>query len=80
MRWFFIFLLKFYKKTLSPMLGKNCIFTPTCSVYGMEAYREFGVVKGTWLTAKRVLRCGPWSKGGFDPVPYRFGGIIKWTL
>ena len=80
MRWFFIILLKIYKITISPLLGKNCIYTPTCSVYAMEAYKSFGSIIGTWLTAKRVLSCGPWGKGGFQPVPHNFGGKIKWTL
>ncbi len=80
MRWICIFLLKIYKITLSPLIGKNCIFYPTCSVYSMEAYKSFGFFKGSYLTAKRLLKCGPWSKGGFDPVPYKFGGKIKWVL
>ena len=46
----------------------------------MEAYRTFGFFKGSYLTAKRLIRCGPWSKGGFDPVPYKFGGNIKWVI
>ena len=80
MRWVCIALLKLYKLVLSPIIGRNCIFYPTCSVYSMEAYRMFGFFKGSYLTAKRLIRCGPWSKGGFDPVPYKFGGNIKWVI
>jgi len=79
-RYVFIFLLKIYKAVLSPLVGKTCIYTPTCSVYAMEAYREYGSVIGSWLTLKRLLKCGPWCKGRFDPVPYRLGGKIKWTF
>ena len=46
----------------------------------MEAYRVHGFFKGSWLTAKRLVKCGPWSKGGFDPIPYKFGGNIKWVI
>lgn len=80
MKWICIGLLKVYKAVLSPMLGKSCIYTPTCSVYGMEAFREFGTLKGGILTLKRVLRCAPWGKGGFDPIPYHFKGDLKWML
>lgn len=80
MKWFCIFLLKIYKATLSKLLGKTCIFTPTCSVYAMEAYREHGFFGGSYLTARRLLRCAPWNKGGFDSVPPNLKGEIKWSL
>jgi len=80
MKWICIGLLKLYKLFLSPVMGKNCLFYPTCSVYSMEAYRLHGFFVGSWLTAKRLVKCGPWSKGGFDPVPYKFGGKIKWVI
>lgn len=80
MKWICIALLKFYKKVISPLKGKKCGFYPTCSVYAMEAYREFGFFKGSFLTLRRVLKCGPWSQGGFDPVPHKFGGNIKWVI
>ena len=80
MKWICIGLLKLYKVFLSPFIGKNCLFYPTCSVYSMEAYYTHGFFKGSWLTAKRLVRCGPWSKGGFDPIPYKFGGNIKWVI
>ena len=73
-------MLKVYKMILSPIMGRQCLFYPTCSVYSMEAYLTHGFFKGSWLTAKRLVRCGPWSKGGFDPIPYKFGGSIKWVI
>lgn len=80
MKWFCILLLKLYKATLSKLLGKKCIFTPTCSVYSMEAYRRHGFFKGSYLTAKRVAKCAPWGKGGIDLVPLNLKGEIKWSL
>jgi putative membrane protein insertion efficiency factor len=64
-----ILLLRFYKIAISPFLGNVCRFTPSCSAYAEEAITKHGLFKGTWLAAKRLLRCGPWSQGGFDPVP-----------
>ena len=75
-----ILLLKAYKATLSKLLGKNCIFTPSCSVYSMECYANYNFFTATWLTLKRLCRCGPWSNGGFDPVPYNLKGKGKWFL
>lgn len=67
----FELLIRLYQVTLSKFLGGQCRYWPTCSHYGLEAYREHGVVRGTWLTARRVLRCHPFVKGGYDPVPPR---------
>jgi uncharacterized protein len=65
-----IYLIKLYKKYLSPLQRYNhCIYTPTCSQYGIEAIEKYGAVKGTYLTCKRILRCNPFAKGGYDPVP-----------
>ncbi|ELY9176242.1 membrane protein insertion efficiency factor YidD [Escherichia coli] len=58
-----------YQRLISPLLGPHCRFTPTCSSYGIEALRRFGVIKGSWLTVKRVLKCHPLHPGGDDPVP-----------
>jgi putative membrane protein insertion efficiency factor len=67
--------IRFYKRFISPMLPPACRFTPTCSVYAMEAIRTHGPAKGAWLAGKRLLRCHPitWLGGssGFDPVPPR---------
>ncbi|QEH39788.1 membrane protein insertion efficiency factor YidD [Chitinophaga sp. XS-30] len=65
----FIFLIKLYQWCLSPFLGSSCRFTPTCSQYGLEAYQKHGIFRGTWLTARRILRCHPWGGHGHDPVP-----------
>ena len=67
--WFFLLLIKVYQYAISPMLGGNCRFTPTCSQYGVEAIRKYGAFKGGWLTLKRIGRCHPWGKHGHDPVP-----------
>jgi len=65
---FLIILLRFYKAAISPYLGNNCRFTPTCSEYAMEAIGRYGALKGSWLAIKRLLRCHPFCKGGYDPV------------
>ena len=62
-------LIKFYQAAISPHLGKNCKYIPTCAQYGLEAIERFGVCKGMLLTIWRILRCNPFSKGGYDPVP-----------
>jgi uncharacterized protein len=62
-------LIKVYRYFISPLLGNQCRFYPTCSHYGEEAYQRFGIIKGSWLTIKRIVKCHPWHSGGFDPVP-----------
>ena len=64
-----LILLKFYKRVISPTLPMACRFYPTCSEYMMEAIMTHGVLKGLALGAYRLLRCNPFCKGGFDPVP-----------
>ncbi len=64
--------IRLYRKTLSPFIGQQCRFEPTCSHYGEEAITKHGALRGTILTVWRILRCGPWSKGGYDPVPETF--------
>ena len=64
-----ILLIKIYQLTLSPFIGRNCRYTPTCSNYGIEAIRKYGAIKGGWLTIKRVASCNPWGGSGYDPVP-----------
>lgn len=66
---FLIGLIKLYQMTLSPLIGRACRYTPTCSNYGIEAIRKYGPIKGSWLTLKRVLSCNPWGGSGYDPVP-----------
>ncbi len=62
-------LLRFYKRRISPLLPNACRFTPTCSEYAMEAIEKHGVIRGTGLAIWRILRCNPFCKGGYDPVP-----------
>lgn len=64
-----IALVRLYKKLLSPMLPPACRFHPTCSAYAEEAVRRHGALRGSALAVRRVLRCHPWNRGGFDPVP-----------
>lgn len=65
----FIWLIKLYQLILSPIMGRSCRFTPTCSHYGIQALRKYGLFKGIWLTVKRISRCHPWGGQGYDPVP-----------
>ncbi|ADL06794.1 MULTISPECIES: membrane protein insertion efficiency factor YidD [Lacrimispora] len=65
-----ILLIRGYQKYLSPLkIRTHCIYTPTCSQYAIEALTKYGVLKGTFLACKRILRCNPFAKGGYDPVP-----------
>lgn len=64
-----VLLIKLYRYALSPLLGNNCRFHPSCSVYAVEAIQKYGPWRGTWLAVKRIGRCHPWSQGGYDPVP-----------
>jgi putative membrane protein insertion efficiency factor len=65
----FVWLILLYRATLSPFIGGQCRYDPTCSRYGLEAYRLHGPIRGTRLTIGRILRCHPFVKGGYDPVP-----------
>ena len=62
-------LIRLYQLTLSPWLGRQCRYEPTCSHYAAEALQRFGVRRGVWLAAKRIGRCHPWGRSGYDPVP-----------
>ena len=64
-----IFLVFIYKKLISPLLPPACIYSPSCSTYAVEALKKHGPLKGSFLSVKRILRCHPFSKGGYDPVP-----------
>lgn len=59
-----------YRATLSPFIGGQCRFEPTCSIYALTAYERFGARWGTWLTIKRLCRCQPFCRRGYDPVPW----------
>ncbi|MEH7389026.1 membrane protein insertion efficiency factor YidD [Bacillus sp. JJ1474] len=64
-------LIRFYQIVISPLKPPTCRFYPTCSHYGLEAVKRFGVLKGGWLTIKRIMKCHPFHPGGFDPVPQK---------
>ncbi len=64
-----IWLVRLYQWTLSPFIGRQCRFLPTCSVYSVEALQKYGAVRGSYLTVHRLARCHPWCAGGHDPVP-----------
>ncbi|MGI8468756.1 MAG: membrane protein insertion efficiency factor YidD [Pyrinomonadaceae bacterium] len=61
--------LRLYKTFLSPFLPSACRFEPTCSIYATQAIEKYGAIRGTWLGLKRILRCQPFCKGGYDPIP-----------
>jgi hypothetical protein len=63
-----IILIRGYQKFLSPLLGKNCRFYPTCSQYAITALQKYGLLKGSFLAVKRILKCNPFHPGGYDPV------------
>ena len=62
-------LIGFYRKFISPIKPRCCRFTPTCSEYAYEAFKKYGFFKGLYLSVKRILKCHPFNKGGYDPVP-----------
>ena len=68
-----IFLIEVYRHMISPMRLPTCRFSPTCSEYAVEALSEYGLLRGGWLTVVRLLKCGPWHRGGWDPIPERRG-------
>lgn len=69
MKWLVLRLIRLYQLVLSPIIGQQCRFHPTCSQYTMEAVELHGVLKGLWLGVRRISRCHPFHEGGFDPVP-----------
>jgi putative membrane protein insertion efficiency factor len=65
----FVLIIKFYRSYISPLTPASCRYKPSCSQYGLVAFEKYGLIKGFYLTIKRILSCHPWTKGGFDPVP-----------
>lgn len=65
----FVVLIKIYRGVISPLTPPSCRYTPTCSEYALEALRKYGLFKGGYLAARRILRCHPWGGSGYDPVP-----------
>ena len=64
-----LILIRGYQLIISPLLGSNCRFMPTCSEYAMESLRSHGLIKGSYLTIKRIGKCHPWGGHGYDPIP-----------
>lgn len=62
-------LIRGYQRYISPWLPDSCIYSPTCSQYAVEAIAKYGAAKGSWLAFRRILRCNPFHRGGYDPVP-----------
>lgn len=66
-----IFVIQLYRHMISPLRLPTCRFIPTCSQYAVEALTEYGLIRGSWLAAVRLAKCGPWHPGGWDPIPER---------
>jgi putative membrane protein insertion efficiency factor len=64
-----IILIKIYQVLISPLIPPSCRFTPTCSQYTLEALKKYGILKGSWLGFRRIIKCHPWGGSGYDPVP-----------
>jgi putative membrane protein insertion efficiency factor len=60
--------IRFYRKRISPLTPASCRYYPTCSAYGLEAVQRYGAARGCWLALRRILRCHPFARGGYDPV------------
>lgn len=75
-----IFVIQLYRHMVSPLRLPTCRFTPTCSQYAVDALAQFGLIRGSWLAAVRLAKCGPWHRGGWDPVPeHRGAGVQDWV-
>ena len=75
--WPLIQLVRFYRYAISPFLGTNCRFQPTCSEYAIEALNEHGLLRGGGLAIRRIVRCHPWGGSGYDPVPPRNDDAVR---
>ncbi len=72
-----IFLIQLYRHMVSPLRPATCRFVPTCSQYAVDALNEYGLIRGSWLSAARLAKCGPWHRGGWDPIPDRHDGRVR---
>lgn len=77
MKRLFLAMIRFYKRNISPHLPEACRFRPTCSEYAMTAIERYGAWKGGWMALWRILRCNPFAKGGYDPVPEDTNATIR---
>lgn len=77
MRAILIGFIQLYRWFVSPLLGPNCRFYPTCSCYAQDSIRRHGALRGAWLGLRRILRCHPWHPGGYDPVPDTMPPLLK---
>nr|WP_315099639.1 membrane protein insertion efficiency factor YidD [uncultured Fretibacterium sp.] len=68
-----VLLIRGYQRFISPLLGHRCRFYPSCSQYALVVFQEWGFFMGAWMTLRRLLKCGPWHEGGYDPPPRRCG-------
>ncbi|WP_369741822.1 membrane protein insertion efficiency factor YidD [Mycobacterium servetii] len=66
-----VFLIQLYRHMVSPLRPATCRFVPTCSQYAVDALTEYGLIRGSWLAVARLAKCGPWHRGGWDPIPER---------
>ena len=73
MKYVLIGLLRAYRFAISPLYGQVCRYHPSCSAYALEAVTVHGSIKGSWLAVRRIARCNPWARGGYDPVPAKQG-------
>lgn len=80
MKYILFLFLRLYKITLSPFIGRDCIYTPTCSMYMYDAVKKHGAFIGFFMGVKRVLRCTPFHRGGFDPVRENYRGKNRWLI
>lgn len=72
-----ILLIRAYQLIVSPWVGNQCRFSPSCSHYAIDAYKEFGFWKGSWLSLRRLIKCNPWHEGGIDEIPQKKLGLDK---
>ncbi|XVL47041.1 membrane protein insertion efficiency factor YidD [Mycobacterium lepromatosis] len=75
-----IFLIQLYRHIISPLQPAVCRFVPTCSQYAIDALTEYGLIKGSWLVIARLVKCGPWHRGGWDPIPERRSELLNYWV